>query len=155
MASGAITNATAIGAKALVGASNSMVLGSINGVNSATASTKVGVGTTTPNSSLHVSGSVALHYAIANTGTYALSDTDYTVRRYGGCTNITLPDASTCLGRVYIIISSNGSITNVSLTPLSGQIVYDDVSNITYGSLAPNQRIQIQSDGTNWLVIGN
>src|SRR6202044_146580 len=41
-------NVTAIGANAQVGASNSMVLGSINGVNGATASTNVGIGTTTP-----------------------------------------------------------------------------------------------------------
>ncbi len=49
-----LTNATAIGSRAQVGASNSMVLGSINGVNSATASTKVGIGTTTPTTTLHV-----------------------------------------------------------------------------------------------------
>ena len=44
----AITNATAIGAQAEVDASNSMVLGSINGVNSATASTNVGIAITKP-----------------------------------------------------------------------------------------------------------
>jgi hypothetical protein len=47
-------NVTAIGANAQVGASNSMVLGSINGVNGATASTNVGIGTTTPVSLLDV-----------------------------------------------------------------------------------------------------
>jgi len=43
-----ITNATAIGAQAEVDASNSMVLGSINGVNSATANTNIGIGITKP-----------------------------------------------------------------------------------------------------------
>lgn len=43
-----LTNATAIGAHAQVRASNSLVLGSINGVNSATADTNVGIGTTVP-----------------------------------------------------------------------------------------------------------
>jgi hypothetical protein len=43
-----LTNSTAIGANALVLADNSMVLGSINGLNSATADTKVGIGTTIP-----------------------------------------------------------------------------------------------------------
>ena len=47
-------NATAIGAYAQVQASNSMVLGSINGVNGATADTMVGVGITTPTYKLHV-----------------------------------------------------------------------------------------------------
>ncbi len=43
-----LTNATAIGAHANVTQSNSIVLGSINGVNYATASTKVGIGTAAP-----------------------------------------------------------------------------------------------------------
>lgn len=51
-----LTNATALGANAVVGASNSLVLGSINGVNSATADTNVGIGTTTPKSRLHLHG---------------------------------------------------------------------------------------------------
>ena len=50
----AITNATAIGANASVTQSNSLVLGSINTVNGATANTKVGIGTTAPLTSLHV-----------------------------------------------------------------------------------------------------
>jgi hypothetical protein len=43
-----LSNAAAIGALAQVDASNSMVLGSINGVNGATADTAVGIGTTNP-----------------------------------------------------------------------------------------------------------
>jgi hypothetical protein len=51
-----LTNATAIGANAQVTASNAMVLGSINGVNGATASTNVGIGTTAPAATLDVHG---------------------------------------------------------------------------------------------------
>jgi hypothetical protein len=50
----AITNATAIGSNASVTQSNSLVLGSINGVNNATSNTKVGIGTPAPLTSLHV-----------------------------------------------------------------------------------------------------
>jgi len=46
--SGGLTNATAVGAYAVVGQSNALVLGSINGVNGATASVNVGIGTTQP-----------------------------------------------------------------------------------------------------------
>ena len=53
---GDLTNATAIGARARVDQSNSLVLGSINGVNSATADTNVGIGTTSPADRLHVNG---------------------------------------------------------------------------------------------------
>jgi hypothetical protein len=53
---GTLTNATAIGAKAEVAASNALVLGSINGLNHATADTYVGIGTTAPSAKLSVSG---------------------------------------------------------------------------------------------------
>lgn len=51
-----LTNATAIGARALVLQSNSLVLGSIEGVNDATANTNVGIGTTAPVTRLEVVG---------------------------------------------------------------------------------------------------
>jgi hypothetical protein len=53
-----ITNATAIGANASVTQSNSLVLGSINGQNFATADTNVGIGTTAPTQRLEVAGNV-------------------------------------------------------------------------------------------------
>ena len=56
--SAGITNATAIGNQAKVAQSNSLVLGSINGVNGATADTNVGIGTTTPANKLHVNGTI-------------------------------------------------------------------------------------------------
>jgi hypothetical protein len=51
---------TAIGANALVTNSNSLVLGSINGVNLATADTNVGIGTTAPEQRLHINGNEIL-----------------------------------------------------------------------------------------------
>lgn len=58
LATGNLTNATAIGSKSFVAQSNSLVLGSINGVNGATADTNVGIGTTTPANKLHVNGTI-------------------------------------------------------------------------------------------------
>ncbi len=52
--SAALNNATAIGSNAYVTNNNSLVLGSVNGANFATASTNVGIGTTTPRARLHV-----------------------------------------------------------------------------------------------------
>lgn len=49
-----VTNGTAVGYRAQVTQSNSLVLGSINGVNSGTADVDVGIGTTAPESPLHV-----------------------------------------------------------------------------------------------------
>jgi trimeric autotransporter adhesin len=61
-------NATAIGANAQVSANNALVLGSINGVNGATASTFVGIGTTTPSAALDVLGETTVHTLIGNGG---------------------------------------------------------------------------------------
>jgi trimeric autotransporter adhesin len=65
VSAGNLVNATAIGANSFVAQSNSLVLGSINGVNGATADTKVGIGTTTPDSSL----SVADNFLVGSSGT--------------------------------------------------------------------------------------
>jgi hypothetical protein len=54
MSTGTLNNATAIGANAEVDASNSLVLGSIAGVNFSAASTNVGIGTTAPAATLHL-----------------------------------------------------------------------------------------------------
>jgi hypothetical protein len=51
---GALSNATAIGARAQADQSDTIVLGSINGVNGATADTRVGIGTSTPSNRLEV-----------------------------------------------------------------------------------------------------
>jgi len=56
-----IENATAIGTSAKVTQSNSLVLGSINGVNEASADTNVGIGTTAPAARLHVNGNTMLN----------------------------------------------------------------------------------------------
>jgi hypothetical protein len=55
-----VSNATAIGSNAFAGASNSLVLGSINGVNGATSSVNVGIGTTTPLDRLHIVGNIRM-----------------------------------------------------------------------------------------------
>jgi hypothetical protein len=54
VAAGDLINATAIGSHALVSASNSLVLGSVSGVNGATSTVNVGIGTSTPAKRLHV-----------------------------------------------------------------------------------------------------
>jgi hypothetical protein len=61
-------NATAIGANAAVSQSNSLVLGGINGVNGATSSTNVGIGTTTPAQTLDVNGNTLLRGSFVGIG---------------------------------------------------------------------------------------
>ena len=54
-----LANASALGFRSSVSTSNALVLGSINGVNGATADTKVGIRTTAPLYTLHVNGTAA------------------------------------------------------------------------------------------------
>lgn len=68
---GDLTNATAVGARARVDQSNSLVLGSIIGVNGATADTNVGIGTTSPADRLHVNGIIRFD-ALGTAGSTAL-----------------------------------------------------------------------------------
>jgi len=75
-----LTNATAIGYQAGVGQNNSLILGSINGVNGATADTKVGIGTIFPSERLtiqtasnnygwvHTQGTITMGSYVGGTG---------------------------------------------------------------------------------------
>ena len=53
-----LTNATAIGARAVVGQSDALILGSVAGVNNANTTVNVGIGTTTPRERLDVHGAI-------------------------------------------------------------------------------------------------
>lgn len=72
-----LTNATAIGARAFVEQSNALILGSIDGVNGATAMTDVGIGVTQPARRLDVNGIIRVG---STTGTIGcVEDRDGTV----------------------------------------------------------------------------
>lgn len=89
----------------------------------------------------------------AATGIYDVSLTEYTVRVFGGVSEVRLPAAASNIGKVFIIIGSN-TITSKIFSTLGGGI-YDDVSGANITVLNPNTRYMVQSDGTNWIVIGN
>ncbi|NNT70847.1 hypothetical protein HKT18_01340 [Flavobacterium sp. IMCC34852] len=77
--SSSLNNATAIGARASVSVDNSLVLGSVNGVNGATATVNVGIGTTTPQERLHVAGKAFLTdgFSADNAALIYRNNTDY------------------------------------------------------------------------------
>lgn len=121
----------------------------------------IGIGTATPNSTLHVSGSLALKYSFVEDNDYAITELDYTLSVNNTSNNwtIVLPDASTCAGRVYIIKrfdnNSTGTIT-VDANGCDVQSPATGVFNATFDLTAwgtQNQSVMFQSNGTNWEAI--
>jgi Chaperone of endosialidase len=110
----AISNATAIGANAQVTQNNSLVLGSINGVNGATASTNVGIGTTTPAYTLDVygTGHFTGNLTFASTQTFPGTGT---ITGVSGSNGITGGGNS---GSVTLGLASNACVAGNALTAL-------------------------------------
>jgi hypothetical protein len=77
---GNLTNATAIGANAFVGQSNSVVIGSIVGVNGAIANAKVGIGTSTPRTELDVVGTGGIVVPVGTTAQRPAAPAQGTIR---------------------------------------------------------------------------
>ncbi|HEY4902470.1 MAG TPA: tail fiber domain-containing protein [Candidatus Sulfotelmatobacter sp.] len=111
-ASAAITNATAIGAFSDVTASNSLVLGSINGVNSATADTNVGIGTTTPLARLHIGNSNTTGLRIEGPST---SGTGTLAASFGGFGDFSIDASGVVSGR--FVVKENGNVGIGTATP--------------------------------------
>jgi len=128
----ALQNATAIGTSSTVGESNALVLGCISGINSCTATTKVGIGTPTPSSILDVEGSQNSQFSLivnnSNTGSSATSTIQLGASSYitqnsssntsnGGTNSLNINNA-TSGGTIAIGISgvSNEDITNTGST---------------------------------------
>jgi hypothetical protein len=115
-----ISNATAIGSQAQAEQSNSLVLGSINGVNGATADVKVGIGTTTPVRHLHVKGAGDQEIAIES------SD--------GGGLQWTLQSSRGSSGGLFQIINRSAGTSHFSI--LGG-------GNVGIGTTAPLDRLHV------------
>ncbi len=145
-----ITNATAVGANAKVTASNSLVLGSVNGTNGATADTFVGIRSTAPNSTLQVNGSLAVAIrTILNLSLTSLTDTDHVLVITGSTpATVALPQPSV-VGRVYIV--KNRSSAPATLGFVSGGSTIDGASTLVIG--ANTGVAQLICDGTNWFKI--
>ncbi len=142
----ALTNATAIGWNARVDASNSIVLGSVNGVNGALATVNVGIGINTPTSTLHANGSLAVGVRSVTASTTLTTDDHCLI--FTGSTaaqTITIPAAASSVGRLYTIVNHSTVTLNISSVTVG--------SATTITSIAVDTPIQIISDGTVWRKI--
>lgn len=96
-------------------------------------------------------GSVVYPFKTVNVTPYTITDQDYTLRIYNGAGYIAIPSASTAIGRIIVLIGSNGIETKNLVTTDGG--IYDDVTKNKISTISTNERITIQSDGTGWIVI--
>ncbi len=115
------------------------------------------IGTQTDNGSrLRVNGSLALPHT-TKSANYTLDNTDYTVG-FDCASNrtATLPDATTCAGRIYVIYQYNTNLGARSVTldgngsqTINGLTTYNLLGYCDYSS------VMIQSNGSNWIIIAN
>ncbi|MEM1340625.1 MAG: hypothetical protein AAGF96_22910, partial [Bacteroidota bacterium] len=106
----------------------------------------VGIDTRTPTSTLEINGSVAASIRSESIGPVTVGDNDHTVIISGGVTQVDLPTASTCTGRMYIIKNTTGTTQTIT------SYVNSDASNVSETTL-PTGILKVQSDGANWQQI--
>jgi hypothetical protein len=101
---------------------------------------------TSATSTVHIGGSLAtaISTKVAN---YTLTASDYTIIFDGTSLTATLPAASTCAGRIYVLVNRNA-------TALTTSIAYQTLTTgVTSTTVTAASSIIIQSDGTNWYQI--
>lgn len=110
---------------------------------------QVGIGTTSPNSTLDVRGSLSTKYTSFSTSTTAGAADNMLVFTGTSAATLTLPDATACQGREYWIknMSSNTSALNIATT--SSQTI-DGLS--SWSLAQANKVIRVSSNGTNWII---
>lgn len=130
---------------------------------------QVGIGTTSPNSTLDVRGSIATSYRAFTANTTAASTDNLLVFTGSTATTITLPTAVGCDGRTYMIknASTTGPTPVLTIATTASQMIdgaaswtltsaYETVTVISNGA---NWNISAQSlpggSGVNWTQNGN
>ncbi len=133
--SAALTNATAIGANALVSASNALILG--NGAN-------VGIGTSAPSTQLHTTGGVRFQTLTGTGNRFVVTDLNGNL----------LAGSSTSAG----IVTGTGTLNYVpKWTPdgatLGNSNIYDNGTNVGINNTAPSAKLHIKGSADNTQLI--
>ena len=145
-----LTNSTAIGSNAQVTTSNSMVLGSINGVNGAVASTNVGIGTTAPSHVLHIletgnDGAVSGLYVNESNAGQAV-----TIEEAGGGQALYIIESNGGNGILITANDAGGAINSTAQGAVTAAVVGHDFYDIRTSSTDAISKIgaRISSTGT-------
>jgi hypothetical protein len=116
---------------------------------------KVGIGTSSPTSDLHVTGSVSFgQITTINVGTYYVdSYENWFICTYSGNTTIYLPDPTTCVGRILHFVNRAAYARNTDallpeVVPLAGGSAGTSILPATAGKW-----VTLVSDGTYWQTV--
>lgn len=113
----------------------------------------VGIGTSTPGSTLHVAGSQSVKVSLALATATTLDATHYIITTPAtGNIGYTLPSAATAANRVYMI--KRLTTGTVIITPASGDSIETGAANATFSIPAQYDSYTFVSDGTSkWYII--
>ena len=109
---------------------------------------QIGVGTTSPNSTLDVRGSLSTNYKAFTTSTTAATDNILVFTGTSAAT-LTLPTASTCTGRSYWIKNASSNTSVLTIATTSSQTI-DGLGSWTVDEA--NQVVCVVSNGANWNI---
>lgn len=118
-----------------------------------TSAGNVGIGTTDPKSTFHVSGSQSVKVSLALATATTLDATHYIITTPAtGNIGYTLPSAATAANRVYMI--KRLTTGTVIITPASGDSIETGAANATFSIPAQYDSYTFVSDGTSkWYII--
>ncbi len=114
---------------------------------------QIGIGTSSPNSTLDVRGSLSLSSRSFSSSTTAASTDNTLIFTGTTAATVTLPDAGTCTGRVYAIknASTTSPLPVLTVTTSSSQTIDASTTWLLNDS---KEMITVVSDGTNWNITG-
>jgi len=121
---------------------------------SVTSFSQVGIGTTSPNSTLDVRGSISTNYRTFTTSSTAAITDNVLVFTGSSAATLTLPSAASISGRTYLIknASLTGPIPVLTIATTSSQTI-DGLTSWTLNALY--QTITVVSNGSNWHIMSD
>lgn len=119
-----------------------------------TVTAQVGIGTTTPTSTLDVRGSLSLNYRTFSSSSTAASTDNTLIYTGSSAATLTLPDASGCAGRMYSI-KNNSTASPVPVLTIATSSSQTIDGNSTWLLNDPKELITVVSDGANWNIAGS